>query len=70
MVISITLLSIECLRLGMTCKSTGVPTFINSGELFWGNDSIPHLENFMLNQDSLNKAKFENFIKEYPFIGP
>ncbi len=48
----------------------GVPTFIISGELFWGNDSIPHLEKFILNQDCLNKGKFESFIKEYPFMGP
>ena len=48
----------------------GVPTFIISGELFWGNDSIPHLEKFILNQDSLNRGKFENFIKEHPLMGP
>jgi 2-hydroxychromene-2-carboxylate isomerase len=31
----------------------GVPTFIVDGELFWGNDSFPHLERYLLGKDPI-----------------
>lgn len=41
----------------------GVPTFIVKGEMFWGNDSIPHLELFLSGLDPLDKGQFEDFEK-------
>lgn len=41
----------------------GVPTFITREELFWGNDSIDHLELFLNGRDPLQKDKFEEFEK-------
>lgn len=41
----------------------GVPTFIVKGEMFWGNDSIPHLELFLNGLDPLDKGQFEDFEK-------
>jgi 2-hydroxychromene-2-carboxylate isomerase len=41
----------------------GVPTFIIGEELFWGNDSIGHLELFLNGGDPLPRDKFEDFEK-------
>ncbi|MBL6988800.1 MAG: 2-hydroxychromene-2-carboxylate isomerase [Bacteriovoracaceae bacterium] len=42
----------------------GFPTFIVEGELFWGNDSIPHLLKFVENKDPLSIEKYQQFIKQ------
>ena len=39
-------------------KLFGVPSFIVSGELFWGHDSIPYLEKFLKGEDLLDKNKY------------
>ena len=41
----------------------GVPTFIIKEELFWGNDSIEHLELFLDGRDPLQRDKIEQFEK-------
>jgi 2-hydroxychromene-2-carboxylate isomerase len=41
----------------------GVPTFIVGGEMFWGNDSIGHLELFLNGLDPLDRGQFEDFEK-------
>ena len=41
----------------------GVPTFMVKGEMFWGNDSIGHLELFLNGQDPLDRGQFEDFEK-------
>ncbi len=41
----------------------GVPTFLVDGELFWGNDSIEHLELFLKGKDPLSTEKFKEFEK-------
>jgi 2-hydroxychromene-2-carboxylate isomerase len=45
----------------------GVPSFVIDEELFWGNDSIPHLEKFILGEDTLDIQKFDIFLREHPF---
>ena len=34
----------------------GVPTMIVDGELFWGNDSFPHLERFLAGEDPVEAS--------------
>lgn len=41
----------------------GVPTFIVEDELFWGNDSIEHLELFLNGRDPLPREKYKAFEK-------
>lgn len=43
----------------------GVPSFIINNEMFWGNDSIPWLEKFIVGNDPLDKDILESFIKKY-----
>ncbi len=44
----------------------GVPSFVVDGELFWGQDSIPYLEMYLNNNDSLDHNKYETFLKLFP----
>lgn len=41
----------------------GVPTFVFDNELFWGHDSISHLELALTNQDPMDKDRYQNFLK-------
>ena len=45
----------------------GVPSFVVGDELFWGNDSIPYMESFLEQEDSLDVNKYEKFLRDYPF---
>jgi 2-hydroxychromene-2-carboxylate isomerase len=47
----------------------GLPTFICEDELFWGNDSIEDLNNFLLDQDILDKNKYRTFVENYGVSG-
>jgi 2-hydroxychromene-2-carboxylate isomerase len=42
----------------------GVPTFCVDNELFWGNDSIPHLENFLSGKDHYDMTKWQEFCEK------
>ncbi len=46
----------------------GVPTFITENELFWGNDSIPDLLNFLEGKDLLDREKFNQAINSNPLL--
>jgi 2-hydroxychromene-2-carboxylate isomerase len=39
----------------------GVPTMIADGELFWGADSIPHLEAYLRGEDPANRERLNMF---------
>lgn len=40
----------------------GVPTFIVNNELFWGHDSISHLELSLNNTDPLDQKKYQDYL--------
>jgi len=44
----------------------GVPTFIVDGELFWGNDSFPHLERFLAGEDPVPPGDEERWVRVEP----
>lgn len=44
----------------------GVPSFVAHDELFWGNDSIEDLKDFILGQDKLNRNKLETLLANTP----
>lgn len=44
----------------------GVPSFVVDGELFWGNDSIEDLKNFILGNDPLDRAKLQHLLDSTP----
>jgi 2-hydroxychromene-2-carboxylate isomerase len=44
----------------------GVPSFVSGGELFWGNDSMEDLVNYLEDKDSLDRAKLEDLLKSTP----
>lgn len=41
----------------------GVPTVIADGELFWGTDSLPHLERFLAGRHAIDPALVEAFAR-------
>lgn len=41
----------------------GVPTFVFDNELFWGHDSISHLELALNNEDPMDKDRYQEFLK-------
>ncbi|MCK5883509.1 MAG: 2-hydroxychromene-2-carboxylate isomerase [Bacteriovoracaceae bacterium] len=43
----------------------GLPSFLCHDELFWGNDSIPSLEEFLKGNDCYNKDTFEKFVDTF-----
>ena len=44
----------------------GVPSFVAGEELFWGNDALPNLKDFILGKDPLDREKFANLLAETP----
>lgn len=44
----------------------GVPTFICGEELFWGNDSLNDLKNYLLDKDPLDRKKLEDLLASTP----
>lgn len=44
----------------------GVPSFVASGELFWGKDSIPDLLRFLEGTDPLDRAKLAQLLSSTP----
>lgn len=44
----------------------GVPSFVVDGELFWGNDAIEDLRNFILGNDPLDREKLQNLLDSTP----
>jgi len=44
----------------------GVPSFVIDGELFWGNDSMTDLKNFILGKDKLDREKLEMLLSSTP----
>lgn len=44
----------------------GVPSFVIDGELFWGNDSMNDLQNFILGKDLLDRDKFKEILASTP----
>lgn len=45
----------------------GLPTFIIDEELFWGNDSIVYIEQYLENNDPLEVSRFKEFLHKHPF---
>lgn len=43
----------------------GFPTFIVEDELFWGNDSITHIKDFLNGYDRLNLKEYNKFVASY-----
>jgi 2-hydroxychromene-2-carboxylate isomerase len=52
----------EAIELGVF----GVPTMVMGNELFWGNDAIDDLNNFMNNQDLLDRDKLNDLLNSTP----
>jgi len=46
----------------------GVPSFVHQNELFWGNDSIQELEEFLNGQDCLDRSKLETLLASTPRV--
>lgn len=44
----------------------GVPSFVVDGELFWGQDSMDELKDFILGQDKLNREKLNLLLSSTP----
>lgn len=44
----------------------GVPSMVYQNELFWGNDAIEDLLDFMSDKDSLDRAKLEELLSSTP----
>jgi 2-hydroxychromene-2-carboxylate isomerase len=44
----------------------GVPSFVIDDELFWGNDSLSELKDFILNEDRLDRDKLKNLLDSTP----
>lgn len=44
----------------------GVPSFYVNGELFWGNDSLGDLENFVRGKDNLDREKLKMLLEGTP----
>ncbi len=44
----------------------GVPTFVVDTELFWGNDSFPHLERFLAGEDPVEPGDEERWARVEP----
>lgn len=44
----------------------GVPSFVSQGELFWGQDSLGDLVNFMNGSDYLDRKKLEDLLSSTP----
>ena len=44
----------------------GVPSFVVGDELFWGNDSMDDLKNYLLGEDNLDRTKLENLLSSTP----
>jgi 2-hydroxychromene-2-carboxylate isomerase len=44
----------------------GVPSFVVDGELFWGQDSMHDLKNFILGEDKLDRMKLQNLLDSTP----
>lgn len=44
----------------------GVPSFVSSGELFWGNDSLEDLFGFLADEDVLDREKLRDLLSSTP----
>ena len=44
----------------------GVPSFVVGDELFWGNDSMDDLKNYLLGEDNLDRTKLEHLLSSTP----
>jgi 2-hydroxychromene-2-carboxylate isomerase len=44
----------------------GVPSMVAGSELFWGNDSIDDLMNFLNGEDKLDREKWQNLLDSTP----
>lgn len=44
----------------------GVPSFVSGEELFWGNDSIEDLVNYLEGRDPLDRVKLDDLLKSTP----
>lgn len=44
----------------------GVPSFVYEGELFWGNDSLEDLKNFIKGNDPLDRTKLQSLLDSTP----
>ena len=47
----------------------GVPTIIVDGELFWGVDSLPHVERFLGGRDPIAQDTFGAWLRVRPSVG-
>lgn len=44
----------------------GVPSFVVNNELFWGNDSLINLKNYLQGADNLDRDKLNNLLSSTP----
>lgn len=47
----------------LECQVFGVPTFVTSQEIFWGNDSIPQLKDSLLGCDNLDSEQYQVLLR-------
>ena len=50
----------------ITKGAFGVPTFVVDDELFWGQDSLNDLKNYVQGNDKLDRTKLENLLASTP----
>ena len=50
----------------ITKGAFGVPSLVIDDELFWGNDSLTDLKNYIQGQDLLDRAKLDNLLASTP----
>ena len=48
----------------------GVPTFVLDGEIFWGLESIDHLEDALQKNDVLNHEAYQDFLNKTSMLDP
>lgn len=50
----------------ITKGAFGVPSFVIDDELFWGNDSLDDVKDYVLGQDKLDREKLESLLASTP----
>lgn len=50
----------------ITKGAFGVPSFVIDDELFWGNDSLDDVKDYVLGQDKLDREKLEDLLASTP----
>jgi len=56
----------ENIKEAISFGAFGVPSLVYEGELFWGNDSLEDLKNFIQGNDLLDRAKLQSLLDSTP----